>query len=293
MKYKTVIIDSKSENFPKRLLEIKNPPKALYCIGDLSLLNKGGIAVVGSRKNSIYGERTAKFIGEKLACCNINVISGLAYGIDAIAHESVISFGGKAIAVLGMGIEKFSPVKNQWLLDEIIEKGLVVSEYANSQKGSKISYPLRNRIISGMSDGVIIVEANRHSGALITANLALEQGKSVFAVPGNIDSENSRGTNDLIRDGAIPFLDMSDLENEIGITLDPQIDKNQEFQNCKLGRDEIIIMEILKLVDGASIDFLSEKSKMSIEKVNGLVTVLEIKNMVKNFAGRLYLKKNK
>ena len=209
-KIQTITINDRS--YPEQLKEIYDAPKVLYVIGNKEILGNTGIAIVGCRDNTKYGELIAKNLGYNLAKNNINVISGLAKGIDSFGHIGAIYARGKTIAVLGNGIDTIYPKENIEIAKKIIEYGgCIISEYPIGSKIERINFPARNRIISGLSKGVVIVEAKEKSGALITADFALEQGRDVFAVPGNINSEQSIGTNNLIKDGAIPVTNYKDI----------------------------------------------------------------------------------
>lgn len=200
MKIEEISINSKE--YPEKLKKIYDPPQKLYVLGNKNLLNQNGVAIVGSRKATPYGKKVAYNLAKELSGNGLIVISGLALGIDSYAHIGAIK--GGTIAVLGSGIDNIYPKANIELAREIIRNnGCIISEYSIGIKPEKLHFPQRNRIISGLSEGVVVVEANKKSGALITAEFALEQGKEVFAVPGDIDKEQSEGTNILIQDGAI------------------------------------------------------------------------------------------
>jgi len=280
-------IDRESVSYPRRLLTISNPPDKLYCAGDTDLLNGGaGVAVVGSRKYSLYGKQTAMMIGRHLASSGITVISGLAYGIDAFAHQGTLENGGKAIAVLGTALDRFYPKKNEPVFREILEKGLVVTEYEAGFKGSRYSFPARNRIISGLSDAVVVVEAGIRSGSLITAQFALDQGREVYAVPGNINSQFSAGTNMLIRDGATPMIVIDDLIRNLGV--EPKKESGIEIP---LGRDEIEVLEAVRENNGVHVNEISHRLNRTVGQVNAIITVLEIKGAVLSYSGKIYLAK--
>lgn len=213
MKYKVIKINMNSKYYPERLRNIDDPPKELYCLGNLELLNyKNNIAMIGSRNCSSYGERVAKDFAYNLAKEDICIVSGLAKGIDSFSHIGALNAKGKTIAVLGSGLDNIYPKENIKLVEEIINNnGLVISEYPLGTKPLKYHFPARNRIISGLSDSILVVEARRNSGTNITVGFALEQGKDVFVIPGNIYSKTSDGTNFLITEGAIPVLSYKDI----------------------------------------------------------------------------------
>lgn len=216
MKIEEILIDSKE--YPEKLKKIYDPPLKLYILGNKELLQQKGVAIVGARKATQYGRKLAYRISKELTENGINIISGLAIGIDTCAHlgaiqaqsnsqsamRQKISNIGKTIAVLGSGINSIYPKENIELARKIIKSGgCIISEYPSDAKPEKLHFPQRNRIISALSDGVLVVEASKTSGALITAEFALEQGKEIFAVPGDITREQSEGCNELIKDGAI------------------------------------------------------------------------------------------
>lgn len=200
------IISIDDEAYPKRLKEIYDFPISLYIKGDIKILNNKSISIIGCRDASDYGKKAAKYFSYNLAKENINIVSGLARGIDSYAHIGCLcannSFG-KTIAVLGNGIDMIYPKENKYLAEEIIKSGgAIISEYPIGTKPLKINFPARNRIVSGLSNAVLVVEAKERSGTLITVDFALEQGRDVYVVPGNINEINSVGTNNLIKEGA-------------------------------------------------------------------------------------------
>lgn len=211
MKIEEISINSKE--YPQNLKNIYDPPKKIYLIGNKDLLYQKGIAIVGARDATQYGKKIAYNLAKELSEQNIVIISGLAIGIDSYAHKGSLEKG--TIAVLGSGIDNIYPKENLELAREIIKnKGCIISEYPLGTKPERLHFPQRNRIISGLSDGVVVIEASKKSGALITAEFALEQGKEIFAVPGDINKKQSEGTNQLIKDGAILLTSATDiLEN--------------------------------------------------------------------------------
>ena len=216
MKYKVIKIDLKSKWYPEKLKNISSSPKEIYCLGNLELLNTKSIAIIGSRDYSNYGERAAKEFSYSLAKENICVVSGMAKGIDSFAHIAALEAKGKTIAVLGSGLDIIYPRENKKLYENIIKNdGLIISEYPLGTPPRRQNFPARNRIISGLSDGVLVIEARKNSGTNITVDFALDQGKDVFVIPGNIYSKTSDGTNFLIKEGAIPVTDYRDIINSI------------------------------------------------------------------------------
>lgn len=196
------LINITDENYPKLLKEIYDPPITLFCKGDTTLLGHEAFSIIGCRNATSYGNLMSKEIAYKLAKENILIVSGLAKGIDANAHRGALMAHGKTIAVLGCGVDIPYPIENIGIYKEIMQKGLVISEYIVGTKPEAGNFPARNRIISGLTKGVLVVEATQRSGSMITVDFALDQGRNVYAVPGNINSPNSVGTNELIKQGA-------------------------------------------------------------------------------------------
>ena len=196
----------------RKLNNIQNKPIVLYAKGNLKNINNESVAIVGSRMASIYGKKNSYYFSYELAKRNVNIVSGLAKGIDSYSHIGALKAKGKTIAVIGCGIDKIYPKENEKLYHEILKNdGLIISEYIVGTKPEKTNFPRRNRIISGISDAVIVVEAGAKSGSLITANYAINQGKEVWAIPGNINLANSAGTNELIKDGANVLTKLGDI----------------------------------------------------------------------------------
>lgn len=201
-----------NEKYPSLLRHIYNPPKCLYCKGNINLLKNISIAIVGCRRASQYGIKASKYFSYNLAKHGLNIVSGLASGVDGYAHLGALYANGKTIAVVGGGLDIIYPKENVKLVDQIIKSGgLIISEYSLGTIPRREYFPARNRIISGISNAILVIEAKEKSGALITAEHALEQGRDVFAVPGNINSENSLGTNKLIQEGATPACNYNEI----------------------------------------------------------------------------------
>ena len=212
LRNKIELITYYDKEYPQKLKEIYDPPVALYIKGNKEILNDNGFAIVGCRNCSKYGEEIAKKFGYNIANKNLTVISGMAKGIDTYSHLGAIYAKGKTIAVVGCGLDQVYPLENKYLFQKIIETGgAIVSEYIVGTKPVAKNFPARNRIISGLSNGVIVVEAKEKSGTLITVDFALEQGKDIYAVPGNVNSENSTGTNELLKQGAIVITKIEDI----------------------------------------------------------------------------------
>lgn len=209
------ILKFNDKEYPQKLRYINDPPKQLYILGNEKILNSFSLAIIGCRDYTEYGKRISKDLSFKLSKKGINIISGLAKGIDSFAHIGCIVGGAKTIAVLGSGFNYIYPKENIELLKEIVKNGgCIVSEYKEDTKPLQQNFPKRNRIISGLSNGVIVVEARQRSGTLITVEYALEQGKEIFAVPGNINKSTSIGTNNMIREGAKIVTNIEDILEE-------------------------------------------------------------------------------
>lgn len=244
-----------SNLYPEKLKNISNPPYMLFYKGDLSLVNEKMIAVIGARKNTLYGEQVAKMIANELFEVSYGVVSGVAAGIDSIAHRQILSRGGKTIGVLGCGIDVVYPKFNKKLYEQISKNGLLISEFLPGTKPLAYNFPQRNRIISGLSnEGVIVVEASKKSGSLITVDYAQEQHKKILAVPGSIFNETSAGCNSLIYDGCDPFLGKQDLYYFLNI-----IKKGGENNN-----KNDIKMDLLKKIG---------KEPIHIDKIIGSVNI--------------------
>ena len=223
MNYKIVHLNDKE--YPEKLKRIYNPPEYLYCIGDISLLSNTSIAIIGCRNASEYGIKIASIFSNNISKAGVTIISGLARGIDSIAHKSSVKEIGKTIAVMGCGVDIIYPLSNKNIYEDIINNGgLIISEFPLGTNPSRESFPKRNRIISALSDGVLVIEAKKRSGTMITVDYALEQGKNVYAIPGNIDSPNSVGTNELIKQGAIMVTNYKEILRDYIIWMNTYMD---------------------------------------------------------------------
>ena len=280
------IISRKSRKYPQLLSETYPPPFALYYQGNIDLLNKTCLAVVGTRKITGYGRRVAPKIVKPLVDNGITIVSGLALGVDALAHQVCLENDGQTIAVLGSGIDQIYPAKNRWLAGEIIKKGLVVSEYPPGSQPLKQHFPFRNRIISGLSLGTIVIEGAQDSGSLITAKYALDQNREIFAVPGNIFASTSEGTNELIKLGAKPVTSAKDIIESLNIK---QI---QKFQQAKEiipdNSKEKIILQILAN-ESLHVNEIIKLTNLDAQAINSTLSIMEIKGKVKNLGGNNYV----
>ncbi len=275
------------ETYPSLLRQIERPPEVLYAIGDIGILTQKCVAVVGARKASSYGRWVAWHIGRRLAEYGVATVSGLAYGCDAEAHLGALDAGGKTIAVMGCGVDICYPAANRQLRRRIAEQGLILSEYPPGTKPRSYMFPQRNRIISGLCEAVAVAEAGLSSGSLITASCAAEQGRSVFAVPGNISAVNSIGCNKLIQDGAYPLAFIDDIISGIGIELSPERLGGAE----SLGEDEKQIYAILKNNGEVTSDFIAKKLKKSVSDVNAVISIMEIKGFLVTSMGKIFIAK--
>jgi len=272
--------------YPEQLLAIKNPPRQLYCRGDVNLLKSRCVAVVGSRTTTLYGRRTGEALGRCLAAAGVTVVSGMAMGIDACAHNGALDTGGKTIAVFGCGPDICYPPENKLLMADIERYGLIVSEYPPGAPAERYNFPNRNRIISGLCEATIVVQARNRSGALITAELAAEQGRDVFAVPGNIDSPYNLGNNRLIKDGVTPIVCVDDILEHLGIS-----GADEEDARRRLSDREFEIYTILKDEGELTIDEVCMKTGYSPGYVNPILAVMEMKGFISSEMGRVFLKR--
>lgn len=275
------------EGYPLPLKNLPQPPAAIYTLGTPleQILNGPALAVVGSRKLSNYGRAVTEKLAAELAGLGVTIISGLALGVDGIAHQAALEAGGKTIAVLPCGLDQIYPRSHQYLARQIVQRGgALVSEYAEGTAPQKHSFIARNRIIAALSQGVVITEAAEKSGSLHTARFALEQGLPVLAVPGNITSYLSAGTNNLIKFGAIPVTSIEDILSALNI----QIKANVEDSVIASSPEEAAILEALKEGSTETADILA-RSRLDSIIFNQTMTMLEIHGKVKAVAGHWHL----
>ena len=286
----TTILD---DDYPKKLKNIINPPSILYCKGDISCLNDLSIGIVGSRKATDYGKICADKFSRELSALGITIISGLANGIDTIAHKSAIKANGKTIGVIGCGINIIYPLKNRELYREIENTGgAVITEYPFDMEPMSSNFPSRNRIISGLSAGILVVEAQEKSGTLITVSHAAEQGKEVFSIPGNINSIFSIGTNKLIKDGAKLVMNVDDIIEEL-TEFNNFMDKSskKEINYNSLNKME---QDIVRLISEGekSYDEIACKVDYSINEILCSLTMLEMKSIIIQTSGKKFVLAN-
>ena len=269
-------INTNHKHFPPQLLQIKHPPKHLYVVGGNLNNTMPKVAIIGSRKPTAYGQKVVHDIASKLASAGIIVISGLAYGIDSLAQKAAVDAGGATWAVLAGGLDKIYPQSNLSLARKIVETGgALISEYPTGMPSMKQNFIARNRLVSGLSDAVLVIEAAPKSGTQITANFALEQNKIVMAVPGNIYSENSGGTNNLIKAGALVVTSAQDIFNALSLKLKLVEPKKVEGDNDAQNR----IIAVLNKGFSDSDDVL-EETELELSEFSMNMTMLEIKGVI-------------
>jgi DNA processing protein len=273
------------EDYPVRLREINNSPPVLYVRGKITTADEWSVAIVGTRRISPYGHQVAERIAAKLASSGITVVSGLALGVDTIAHHSSLNAGGRSLAILGSGVDRIYPSQNRGLAEKLIEKGALISDYAPGTPPEANNFPPRNRIISGLSLATVVVEAGLKSGALITANFALEQGREVFAVPGNIFAPQSRGPNRLIQNGAHPLLDPQEILEILDLT---RVNEQREARVVlPSNTTEARLFEILGH-EPMHVDDVCTQTDLPIDQVIATLAFMELKGMVRQVGGMRY-----
>ncbi len=292
------------KEYPNALRTIYDPPEQLFVNGTLLKQDELAVALVGSRRASIYGLQTCEALAYELALRNVTVVSGMARGIDSAAHRGALKAKGRTIAVMGSGHNNIYPPENKELYKEIAKSGAVITEYEDDVAPLAGNFPQRNRIISGLSLGVVVVEAARNSGALITANLALDEGREVFAVPGKISSETSGGTNDLIKDGAKLVQSIDDILDEL-----PHLDIRPISGEDKAKRDESIARmtkayiynsltdgerKVYKIISDEPlyIDEILKKSKLKSQEASKVLLNLQLKKLIREIPGKQFVRRS-
>lgn len=276
-----------TEKYPSYLREIPNPPPLIYYQGEILEQDRWAVAVVGTRRLTAYGRQVTKDLVAGLVQNNITVVSGLARGIDAIAHKTAVDLGGRTLAVLGSGLDCIYPADNRTLAQEIAQgHGAIISEYGLGVQPEAKNFPPRNRIISGLSLGVIIVEAGTRSGALITTNFALEQDREVFAVPGNINSLASQGPNKLIQEGAKLVTRVEDVLEELNLHM---VAERTAVQSVLPETAEEIALYTQLSGQPVHIDELSRATGLPSALVSSTLTLMELKGMVQQVGGMNYV----
>lgn len=277
------VIKRGDKQYPKRLENLHQPPEVLYCKGNLELLTRPAISIVGTRACTRYGIDVAKRFARKFAEAGIVVISGLADGIDTAAHMGAEP--ANTIAVLGNGVNSYYPQNNKKLQDDIAEHGLLVSEYLPNDKGNKFYFPMRNRIVAALANALLIVEADLKSGTMITKDFALDLGIDVFAVPGNVTSLQSRGTNALIKTAScVCAVEPDDVLATFGVTASNPREKHSLIQ---ISFEEKQILDILGR-DEVHIDDILENTKLPIQKLATLLTNMEMRGLLQKLPGNIF-----
>jgi DNA processing protein len=276
--------------YPENLKKIYDPPVLLFIRGTLTPADKNAIALVGTRTPTAYGRGCVESFSKELVQQQITVVSGMARGIDTYAHWAAINAGGRTIAVLGSGVDVVYPPENKNLMPKMIEQGAIISEFLMGAKPDAPNFPRRNRIVSGISLGVVVIEAGKKSGALITANIALDQNREVFAIPGNINSPHSIGTNALIQEGAKLVTGAGDVIDE----LKPQL--SHLLATAKIKRKQISLTAVEQTIwenlstEAMHIDQIASINQLSVAQALGVLLALELKDMVIQMPGKYFIK---
>ena len=280
------ILTWQDESYPQRLKEIDQPPPVLYIRGEFLPDDLFAVAIVGTRRVTPYGRQITEELSAFLAANGITVISGLARGVDAIAHQSTLKAGGRSIGVLGSGVDKIYPPEHRSLAEQMMEHGAIISDYAPGTPPDASNFPPRNRIISGLSLAVVVIEAGETSGALITAEFAAEQGREIFAVPGSILAPQSKGTNKLIQQGALPLLSVNDLMQALDLT---RVGEHKAARKIiPADETEARLMNVLGN-EPLHVDEIRNQAELPIEKVSAALALMELKGMVRQVGGMNYV----
>jgi len=299
-KHQIKVVTAFDPDYPENLREIPDAPLVLYIKGTLKAEHQMAVGIVGSRRASFYGTTLAEKFAVELAQLGITVVSGMALGIDAAAHKGVLKVKGETIAVLGNGLSHFYPPENKDLFEKIPSFGAVVSEFPMATEPRAKHFPKRNRIISGLSLGIVVVEASQKSGALITSDFALEQGREVFAIPGKLDSPNSEGVNNLIKQGAKLVTCVEDIIEELKPRLDTYIQSAQktravaetdsaDFFVKELSAQEKFVYNLIAR-DTCHLDEIVQGAGLPTSEVMPLLLTLELKKIVKQLPGKFFVR---
>ena len=281
------VVTLRDDDYPVNLREIDVPPPILYVRGTLQPNDTWAIAIVGTRRASVYGREVALNLSRDLTANGITIVSGLALGVDSVAHKQAVENGGRTIAVLGSSVDHIYPPENRGLADAILENGAIISEYPLGTRPDANNFPPRNRIISGLSRGVVIVEAAQRSGALITAKFAADQGRDVFAVPGSILHPGSSGCNTLIQQGAIPLLGVNDILSNLNLE---QVRSHQAARAAiPADPQEAALLHHLNQ-EPQHLDDIVRQSTLPAQQVAGLLTVMELKGLVRQVGSLSYVR---
>ena len=280
------VITWQDDGYPRRLKEIDQPPPVLYARGQLVAEDDFAVAIVGTRRVTPYGRQVTEELSAYLAGNGITIVSGLARGVDAIAHSAALRAGGRTLVVLGSGVDRIYPPENRSLAEQIMGHGAVLSDYPVGTAPEASNFPPRNRIISGLSLAVVVIEAGETSGALITAGFAAEQGREVFAVPGSILAPQSKGTNKLIQSGALPLLSPDDLLQALNLT---RVGAQKSARRV-LPADEVE-KQLLQALgsEPLHVDELRSQTGLPVEKVSAALVMMELKGMVRQVGAMHYV----
>ena len=274
------------ETYPARLKEIDQPPPVMYIRGEYLLDDLFAVAIVGTRKVTPYGRQVTEEIASFLAANGMTVVSGLARGVDAIAHQTALKAGGRTIGILGSGVDKIYPPEHRGLAEQMMERGAIISDYAVGTPPDASNFPPRNRIISGLSLAVVVIEAAETSGSLITAEFAAEQGREIFAVPGSILAPQSKGTNRLIQKGALPLLTPDDLMQALDLT---RIGAQKSARKIlPADETEARVLNVLGS-EPLHVDEIRNQAGLPIEKISATLAMMELKGMVRQVGGMNYV----
>ncbi len=280
------ILTWEDDAYPQRLKEIDQPPPVLYIRGEYLPDDLFAVAIVGTRRVTAYGRQITEELSAFLAANGITVISGLARGVDAVAHQTALKAGGRTISVLGSGVDKIYPPEHRALAEKMMERGAIISDYAPGTPPDASNFPPRNRIISGLSLAVVVIEAGETSGALITAEFAAEQGREIFAVPGSILAPQSKGTNKLIQNGALPLLSVNDLMQALDLTRAGEQKAARKI--IPADETEARLMNVLG-EEPLHVDEIRNQTELPIEKVSATLALMELKGMVRQVGGMNYV----
>ncbi len=279
------ILTLDDELYPRRLKEISNPPPILFFKGDYIPTDEWAVAIVGTRKVSSYGRQITQELTEFLVAHDITIVSGLARGVDAIAHETALHAHGRTIAVLGCGVDIVYPPEHRALSLKISQEGVLLSDYFPGTPPESVNFPPRNRIISGLSMATVVIEAGIKSGALITATYAAEQGRDVYAVPGPIYAQQSKGTNQLISEGAIPLLNYEALLDNLNIRLDSVYEKPRAV--VPENQTEEQILSVLN-EEPCMLDEIIQRTNLPVQIISASLSMMELKGYVTQVEGAKY-----
>ena len=283
------IITVLDENYPANLFEIYEKPTVLYCFGEITAGDENAVAVVGARFCNDYGRKVSGKLSYELAESGVTVVSGMARGIDSVAHSAALKAGGRTVAVLGSGLDRIYPPENARLYRKISENGAVISEFPLGTSPDAKNFPRRNRLISGISKGVIIVQASRKSGSLITSNFALEQNREVFAVPGNIGNRLAEGTNDLIKKGAKLIQSTRDVIEELNLYTEKKYGSSQPVHQLpeSLSENERAVCRLLEKID-LNLEEIIEETDIEYSELCSILLELELKGILNQLPGKKY-----